>query len=64
MNEQEHREFMQNKEELARIKREYLRTLCDFDEALDKITRIGKRVRRRVQTQRYGKKKYTQKRGK
>ena len=48
-------------DELTRLKKSYLRTLTDFDEALDKIIRIGERVRRRQRKDSFQKKKYKQK---
>ena len=48
-------------DELTRLKKSYLRTLTDFDEALNKIIRIGERVRRRQRKDSFQKKKYKQK---
>ena len=52
------------KDELTRLKKSYLRTLTDFDEALSKIIRIGERVRRRQRKDSFQKKKYPQKKSK
>lgn len=57
MNETERRELLNTKEELARIKREYLRTLTQLDEMLNAISRQNGKLQKRVKTQRYGKKK-------
>ena len=44
-------------DELTRLKKSYLRTLTDFDEALSEIIRISERVRRRQRKDSFQKKK-------